>query len=199
MSLSTVCLNLYRQTSGIRSGILQSIVNLIRQMTDTFFSTLIRLSKLGHAEEKILPSFQLVLSDCIYWLSEGACRLGSGFCVGVDFPILRRHPKSIHTGSSTCNIYQIVGSILFLCRLNTNGLPYALFIGSEKLSNALQLTKWKTYVTQTTALLYNLSALICYKAPTYLIVITPPFSGSWHHNLFKKQSNKLSQLYCCMY
>jgi hypothetical protein len=198
MSLSTISLNLYRQTSGIRSGIFQSIVNLIRRMTDTFFSTLIRLSKLDHAEERILPSFQRDRSDCIYWLSEGPCRLGSGFCVGVDFPILRRHPKSIHTGSRTWNIYQIVGIILFLCRLNTNCLPYVLFISSEKLSNALQLTKWKTYVTQTTALLHNLSALIFYKTPTYFIVITLPFSGSWH-NLFQTQSNKLSQFFCCMY
>jgi hypothetical protein len=96
MSLSTISLNLYRQTSDIKSGIFQSIVNLIRRMTDVFFSTLIRLSILGHTEERILPTFQRILSDCIYWLSEGACRLGSGICVGVDFPIHRRQPKT-HT------------------------------------------------------------------------------------------------------
>jgi len=96
MSLSAIFLNLYRQTSGIKSGIFQSIVNLIRRMTDIFFGTLIRLSKLGHTEERILPTFQRVLSDCIYWLSEDVCRLGSGICVGVDFPIHRRPPKT-HT------------------------------------------------------------------------------------------------------
>jgi hypothetical protein len=65
-------------------------------MTDMFSSTLIRFSKLGHAEDRILPSFQRVLSDCTCWLSEGPFRLGSGFCVGVDFPIHRRPPKT-HT------------------------------------------------------------------------------------------------------
>lgn len=114
-------------------------------------------------------SFISVCSEWLHLLVIGGCLR---FVWELTFRFIGAHQKRKHTGSSACNNYQIVWSILVLCRLNTNHLPYVLIISSEKMSNALLLTKWKTYVVPTTALLYNLCALSLIK-PLHTSALLP--------------------------